>query len=109
MSVLLICDVEVENPELYAKYTAQTPDLIKRHGGRFLARGQALETLEGPEFENRLVIVEFPSRAAAKAFYHSPEYKSLSEIRRSAANSRFLLIDGLRSGVGIPAAPVLRN
>ena len=72
----------VNDPETYRKYTALTPATLERHGGRFLTRGDAVETVEGgPVFEERLVILEFPDRRPRSHGITTPIIKAL---RRSA-------------------------
>ena len=39
MSVYLVCNVRVDDPETYSRYTARTPDIIRQYGGRFVVRG----------------------------------------------------------------------
>jgi len=94
MSVYLVCMVRVDDAETYRKYTAQTPALINKHGGRFLVRGGAVETIEGPEFNDRLVILEFPSKEAVKTFYGSPEYQEVMKFRIASSDATFLLAEG---------------
>ncbi len=42
----------------------------------------------------RVVIVEFPDRAALEAWYNSAEYKPLIELRRAAAKDMLIVLDG---------------
>jgi uncharacterized protein (DUF1330 family) len=42
----------------------------------------------------RVVVIEFPSFDAAKAYYHGDEYRRLTAIRQSAADADLLLVDG---------------
>ena len=68
--------------------------IVTAHGGRFLARGGAIEVLEGTWPPKRLVIIEFPDMAALKAFYESPAYRPLIELRNRTASSRLVAIEG---------------
>ena len=102
MSVYLDCTVRVDDPETYKKYTAKTPAIIAKHGGRFLVRGGPVETVEGPEFRDRLVVLEFPSTEAVKTFCASPEYGEVRKIRQAASKATFLLAEGVPEGVVAP-------
>ena len=64
MSAYIVAMVSIDDPETYKKYTAKTPALIARHGGKFIARGSDVTTLEGEVFTDRMVIIEFPSQQA---------------------------------------------
>lgn len=92
MSAYFVCTMTIHDPETYRKYTALTPSTLARHGGRFLTRGDAVETIEGgPVFAERMVLIEFPDRDAALAWYHSSDYQSASEFRRLASTGRMIL------------------
>ncbi len=95
MPAYMIAQVTVTDPDQYKKYTAGTPALIERFGGRFLVRGGAVETLEGPSFDKRLVIVEWPDTQAAQAMFNSPEYQALIAIRQQGSEAQFILVDGV--------------
>ena len=109
MSAYLICTVRVDDPETYKLYTAQTPALIARHGGRFLVRGGPVETLEGPAFGDRLVVIEFPSVEAAKALYESPEYQAAMVHRHASSEATFLLAEGAPEGDAAPNDKVVKS
>ncbi|PUB12390.1 DUF1330 domain-containing protein [Yoonia sediminilitoris] len=90
MPALLIVNETITEPELFEEYKRAVVPTLEKFGGRFLARGAALEVLEtsGTWAPDRLVIVEFPDMAALKAWYESPEYAPAREIRfRSAAST----------------------
>ena len=95
MSAYIIVRITVTDPERYPDYTAETPALIAKHGGRFVVRGGALSTLEGPDEARRMVVIEFPSRAAAEAFYNDPAYEPVRAIRWEAADSELIIVDGI--------------
>lgn len=78
----------------YSEYMKLTPGVIAKFGGRFIARGGESVTLEGPEEANRVVLIEFPTLAAAKDFYRSEEYRETKVLREGAATAQFLAIDG---------------
>jgi uncharacterized protein (DUF1330 family) len=109
VAAYLVCTVRVDDPERYKQYTAETPALIQKYGGRFVVRGGPVEAIEGPEFGDRLVVVEFPSREAAKTFYNSPEYQEVMVHRTASAESRFLLADGVPEGVVAPDDRVVKS
>ncbi|WP_454018040.1 DUF1330 domain-containing protein [Azospirillum sp. Marseille-Q6669] len=94
MPAYIIADVNVTNPEAYENYKKLTPNAVARNGGRFIARGGQAEELEGGWQPNRVVILEFPDYATAKAFYDSPEYREAREARKDAADFRMIVVDG---------------
>jgi uncharacterized protein (DUF1330 family) len=90
----LILNGDVTDPDAYEEYKAGTPQVIAEHGGRFLARGGTATAVEG-EWLPRVVIVEFPSYDAALAFYRSPEYQRLVEIRKGCSTASVVITEGL--------------
>jgi uncharacterized protein (DUF1330 family) len=86
--------MRIHDPDTYLKYTALTPPIVARHGGRFLTRGDEVSTHEGEAFKERMVIIEFPDRAAAEAWYNDPDYQSASKFRRAASVGRMILQEG---------------
>jgi uncharacterized protein (DUF1330 family) len=109
MSVYLVCLVRVDDAETYKRYTARTPALIHKHGGRFLVRGGAVETVEGPAFDDRLVVLEFPSAEAVKTFYASPEYQEVMKFRTASSEATFLLAEGVPPDLVAPDDQVVKS
>jgi uncharacterized protein (DUF1330 family) len=94
----LILHGEVTDPDGYEEYKQGAQRLIAEHGGRYLGRGGAATPLEG-DWLPRFVIVEFPSYDAALAFYHSPDYQRLAEIRKRCSTSAVAILEGLTAPV----------
>ena len=109
MSAYLIYRAWVRDPAAYAAYMAKTPELIRRFGGRFLVRGGVCVTLEGSPDTARSIIVEFPNRAAAEAFYRSDAYGEAMELRRDNADVQIVIIEGIAPGEEQNPAPVSPN
>ena len=95
MPAYLIADIEVTDPVGYDEYKKRVPAVIAAHGGRYLARGGASEVLEGTWRPKRSAIIEFPNLASMKAFWESPEYQPLREIRERSAKSNLVVIEGV--------------
>jgi uncharacterized protein (DUF1330 family) len=87
--------IEVTDPEQYTKYMAETPGVIAKFGGRFIVRGGEKATLEGPDENRRLALVEFPSLARAKEFYRSEEYQEIKRLREGAATVSIIAVEGI--------------
>ncbi|MEM8863815.1 MAG: DUF1330 domain-containing protein, partial [Chloroflexota bacterium] len=79
----------------YKEYTKLTPGIIEKFGGKFIARGGDVTTLEGDEEENRVVLLEFPTAQAAKDFYNSDEYQAAIKVREGASEGQFIVVDGI--------------
>jgi uncharacterized protein (DUF1330 family) len=95
MSAYVIAEVDVTDPERYARYREVVPASLEAHGGRFLARGGETATLEGDWQPKRIVVLEFDDLEAAKRWYASPEYREARDIRAGAATMRMIAVAGL--------------
>ena len=93
-TALWVAHVHVTDAEAYGKYAALATKAIADHGGVFLARGGAYETLEGPE-RPRNVVARFPSMQAAHDCYHSEAYQAALEFAKGAATRELSLIEEL--------------
>ena len=71
---------DVSNPEGYKEYIAANGRALAKYGARFLARGGKAEAKEGKP-RSRIIVVEFPSYAAALECYGSPEYTDAMKRR----------------------------
>ncbi|MBN9460738.1 MAG: DUF1330 domain-containing protein [Burkholderiales bacterium] len=91
MPAYVIADVKVTDPEKYRQYMALSPAAIEAAGGRFLVRGGAHEVFEGRWQPGRLVMVEFPDLAAARAFYDSAQYRA-ARAQRAGATEYFNMV-----------------
>ncbi len=90
----IVADVDVADPDAYARYTAQVLACLAPFEGRFLAWAGAVTTLEGPPTAGRIVILEFPSLAQAQAFWNSPAYRAIVPIRQGCSTARIFMVDG---------------
>jgi uncharacterized protein (DUF1330 family) len=94
MPAYIIVQVDISDPTQYEAYKKLTPDTVKAFGGKFILRGNPVDVLEGSWDHDRLVMLEFPDKETAKRWYHSKEYQAAKEIRRSAAQAKFFLVEG---------------
>lgn len=94
MSAYQIVYANVTDPARLQEYARAAEPLFASHGGRLVARG-APAVLEGDWPWQGMVVFEWPSRAAAEAVWHSPEYAALHALREGAATFQVVVIDGV--------------
>lgn len=99
MTAYCIFQVTVNDPVRYAEYAKHTPRVINKFGGKMIVRGGDLEVLEGQAGGQRVVVIEFPDRAAAKAFYNSDEYQKILKIRQPVSVANGILVDAAAPGM----------
>ena len=85
----------VKDEAMFAEYRKHVMPTLAAHGGRFVVRGGALSVVEGEWPHPRLVILEFPDRAAAEAWYKSPEYQAILPLRLKACAGNAVFVDGV--------------
>ena len=94
MTAYLIANVDVKDVDAYAPYRDRARPIVEKYGGRYIVRGGEVDVLEGVPQINRLVILEFPDRTAANAFYNSQEYQEIVPIRIGSTDSRLFIVEG---------------
>ena len=67
--------------------------------GAVLVRGGESEVLEGPWAPGRLVMLKFPSRERAQAFYNSETYTHARSLREGAGVMRMVVVDGVAPAI----------
>jgi uncharacterized protein (DUF1330 family) len=98
MPAYVIARVDITDREQYQQYLKAAPPVIEQYGGKVIARSKDPITLEGPGENRRIIIIEFPSVAKAKEFYHSPEYQKAKKLREGAGTGELIVIEGFVPG-----------
>ena len=94
MSVYMIIESKVKDPEKYQRYISQVPKIVTQHGGRYLARGSQITSIIGDWKPERMIILEFPSEASIDEWLSSAEYKAIAPLREAGAEIRAVVIQG---------------
>jgi uncharacterized protein (DUF1330 family) len=95
MAAYAIFDFEIQDSAAMTAYLDCVPVIVRKFGGRYLARGGKTETLEGNWRPNTIVLMEFPNVEQAKLFFKSDEYKPYKELRYRAGVSETILVEGV--------------
>ena len=88
-----IAHVTVTDPDPYARYASGASEAFAAHGARVLARGGAVEGLEGA-VRPRNVVIEFPDMATALACYRSETYQAAKRHREGAGEADIMIVEG---------------
>ena len=76
-----------------AGYGAAAAALVAKFGGRYLLRAPGAELLEGAFGDGASVVVsEWPDKAAARAFWNSPDYAEIRKLRAGIADCLVLIV-----------------
>lgn len=83
-------------PEI-EQYLERIDATLAPYDGRFLIHGGQRTVLEGNWGED-LIVIAFPDRARAEAWYHSPAYQRILPLRTGNAAGDAIVIDGVGPG-----------
>jgi uncharacterized protein (DUF1330 family) len=99
--VYFVAEIDVANPDAYAKeYAPKAQAIIKAAGGRFLAIGGAAAstgtvTAFDGDAPKRIVVQVWDSIEKIRAWRANPEYVELRKIGERYAKFRSFAVDGL--------------
>jgi uncharacterized protein (DUF1330 family) len=82
------------DPKELETYLRLAPSTLQGQPVTALAAYGHHEVLEGPEIEG-MVIIEFPTIDAAKAWYDSPRYREVREHRFKGAEYTLMIVQGV--------------
>jgi uncharacterized protein (DUF1330 family) len=95
MPAYVIVNIDVTDPVRYEDYKRQAGPTVAAFGGKYVVRGGSAEVLEGSWVPRRIVVLEFPSMARARAWVNSPEYAPARQLRQATAVSDMILVEGM--------------
>lgn len=93
MRSIIVNELTVTDPVRYQVYQEQVPATLALFGGHYVSRGTP-EPIHGDAPSPRVVVLEFPSRERALAWFHSTEFQRILTIRNEASTSRVYFLEG---------------
>lgn len=90
----VVANFRITDAEAYAAYPPLVRPMLAAHGAEILAADGETEVIEG-RAEHRTVIIRFPSKDAARAFYDSPEYREIVHLRTDNSDGFLALMEGV--------------
>jgi uncharacterized protein (DUF1330 family) len=78
------------------EYLQRIDATLTPFGGRFIVHGGEAEVLEG-SWPGHLIVIEFPDRGRADAWYRSGAYQEIVALRTDNSRSDVILADGVSS------------
>ena len=95
MSAYMFVTSKIHDPVRFAQYGKEMQVLVPEYGGKYLARGEILEVLEGKfDTDCRVLIAEYPSVDAIKKMWNSKEYEKIKKLREGAGDVNVFIIEG---------------
>ena len=78
MAVYLMAQIQIRDRGRYGQYEVGFMDIFRQYQGKVLSVDEAPQILEGEWPHTRTVLIEFPTREEANAWYESEEYQALA-------------------------------
>jgi len=106
MPAYLFIKTRIHDPEQYSKYVSEVRGVAAKWGSRYLVRSRPVEVLEGDPAQwgdYLLLVSEWPSVEAARAFWHSEEYRKVRELRVNAGEVHVVLTESLPPPGAMPS------
>jgi uncharacterized protein (DUF1330 family) len=100
MPAYMIITAKIADREAFISgYGPAAAKLVAAFGGEYVLRAPGAELLEGGLGAENLggasvVISKWPDKAAALAFWNSPEYAEAKKLREGLADVQVILIEG---------------
>ncbi|HVF91201.1 MAG TPA: DUF1330 domain-containing protein [Blastocatellia bacterium] len=95
MKYYSVAELDITDQSWVPAYIKNVTKLVELHGGRYLARTSNIEKIEGERKAPQIfLIIEWPSKDVADAFYESEEYRPYRQSRIEGARNEFVLVAG---------------
>jgi len=93
MKAYVIAAETVNDQVMFVAYAKEVPRTLGPFGGKCITRGGNFTRLESEWPNARLVIIEFPSRADAEAWYTSDIYQEIVGLRHKSSVGNLVIAD----------------
>jgi uncharacterized protein (DUF1330 family) len=90
--VALLKDVRIGPP--IVEYLERIDATLAPYDGHFIVHGAQAEMVEGVD-PGTLIVIEFPDRARARAWYESPAYQEILPLRTENSDSTTFFVEGV--------------
>lgn len=95
MTAYAVADLHrVEMGPAIIEYLEKIDATLAPFGGRYIIHGGRKAVLEG-DWRGDLIVIAFPDRAAAAAWYDSPAYRAIKPLRTDHSEGDVVLVDGV--------------
>ena len=91
----VVVQIVVEDQDGYDRYgAAGHQEIFDKFSATLVGVDDDVEVVEGEWPFTRTVIIEFPSKTLARAWYESDEYQAVVGLRRNSATSNLVIVSG---------------
>jgi uncharacterized protein (DUF1330 family) len=91
----VVVQIAINDRDGYHQYeTAGHLEIFERFSGKLVGLDEDAEIVEGSWPCTRTVLIEFPSKQLARAWYESDEYQAVVGLRHGSATSNLVIVSG---------------
>ena len=91
----VIAQIEINDRNGYHSYeTAGHQEIFDKFSAKLVGVDEQVEAVEGSWPFTRTVIIEFPSKQLARAWYDSDEYQAVVGLRHDSTTSNLVIVSG---------------
>jgi uncharacterized protein (DUF1330 family) len=93
MAGYFVANYTITNQAEYNQYVAAVGPILQAHGAESIVIDRACEPLEGVAGQVT-VVLRFATKAAAQAWYDSPEYQAIVQLRTDNTEGVAVIAEG---------------
>jgi uncharacterized protein (DUF1330 family) len=94
--VYYIAEIDVTNLDAWQKdYAPRAQAVIKAAGGRVLAAGQNVTSIEGAPPKQRIALIQWESAEQVQSWRNSAAFKEIAPMREKFGTVRSFTVEGL--------------
>jgi uncharacterized protein (DUF1330 family) len=97
VKAFVVLQLTINDPDGYYQYQiAGHEDIFDKFSAKIVGADANVEIVEGSWPGTRTVVIEFPSKELARAWYDSDEYQAVVGLRHDSATSNVVIVSGPR-------------
>jgi uncharacterized protein (DUF1330 family) len=95
VKAFVIVQIAINDRDGYHRYeTAGHQEIFDKFSAKLVGVDEQVEAVEGSWPFTRTVIIEFPSKELARAWYDSDEYQAVVGLRHGSTTSNLVIVSG---------------
>lgn len=93
MSAYFVANIRVKDEAAYQAYLDEVDGVFSQFNGTYLSVDPHPEVVEGNWSYSRLVLIQFPDKAALKRWYESDAYQTILKHRLAGADCDSIIVE----------------
>jgi uncharacterized protein (DUF1330 family) len=95
VKAFVIVQIAINDRDGYHQYeTAGHQEIFDKFSAKLVGLDENTEAVEGTWPFTRTVVIEFPNKELARAWYDSAEYQAVVGLRHDSATSNLVIVSG---------------